>query len=150
MADSSTRSVTINAASHSVAAVIIDYEHYPEWAGGITDVEVLEKFPDGRGKLVRFKLNAGIISDEYVLEYQYSEGRADTPGQIRWELVESRTQSAQHGSYTLEEADAGTTLVTYSLTVELKIPMLGIFKRKAERIIMETALEELRKRVEHA
>jgi hypothetical protein len=38
--------------------------------------------------------------------------------------------------------------VTYSLAVDLVIPMLGLLKRKAERVVMDTALKELKKRVE--
>ena len=37
---------------------------------------------------------------------------------------------------------------TRSLAVELAIGMLGMFKRKAEKMIMETALKELKRRVE--
>ncbi len=38
--------------------------------------------------------------------------------------------------------------MTYQLAVDLAIPMLGMFKRKAEKVIMDTALKELKKRVE--
>jgi hypothetical protein len=38
--------------------------------------------------------------------------------------------------------------VTYRLSVDLNIPMLGMFKRKAEKVIMDTALKGLKKRVE--
>ena len=53
-----------------------------------------------------------------------------------------------NGSYTLAaQGDTGTT-VTYRLAVDVKIPMLGMLKRKAEKIIIDTALKELKKRVE--
>jgi hypothetical protein len=42
------------------------------------------------------------------------------------------------------------TEVTYSLAVDLTIPLIGPLRRKAERTIMDTALKELRKRVEAA
>jgi len=41
-----------------------------------------------------------------------------------------------------------STEVTYQLAVDLVIPMLGLLKRKAEKVIMDTALKELKKRVE--
>ena len=56
-------------------------------------------------------------------------------------------QKMQHGSYVLRP-DGAATEVTYSLTVDLAIPMLGMLKRKAERVIMDTALKELKRRVE--
>ena len=45
-------------------------------------------------------------------------------------------------------AQGGATHVTYSLSVELAIPMLGMLKRKGERMVMDQALKELKKRVE--
>ncbi len=38
--------------------------------------------------------------------------------------------------------------MTYRLAVDLTIPMLGMLKRKAEKVIVDTALRELKKRVE--
>ena len=42
------------------------------------------------------------------------------------------------------------TTVTYELAVEvtLRVPLLGAFKRKAEQMIVDTALAGLKKRVE--
>jgi hypothetical protein len=38
--------------------------------------------------------------------------------------------------------------VTYRLAVDVKIPMIGLLKRRAEKVIVDTALKELKKRVE--
>ena len=67
---------------------------------------------------------------------------------VSWELISGEIQKSQFGSYTLEPGPNGTTSVTYELTVDLTIPMIGLFKRKAEKIITDTALKELKKRVE--
>ena len=56
----------------------------------------------------------------------------------------------QDGSYVLRPLGPDSTEVTYSLRVDLAIPMLGLLKRKAERVVMDTALKELKKRVEGA
>ena len=40
------------------------------------------------------------------------------------------------------------TDVTYELSVDLAIPMIGLLKRKAERRLTDTALKDLKKRVE--
>jgi hypothetical protein len=89
-------------------------------------------------------LDAGIVKDDYVLQYGYAEDVSH----IEWDLVRGQTQKSQHGSYDLTENADGSTTVTYMLAVELTIPMLGMFKRKAEKVIMDTALKELKKRVE--
>lgn len=52
------------------------------------------------------------------------------------------------GSYTLAPLGADRTEVTYQLAVDVKIPMLGMIKRKAEKVIIDRALAGLKKRVE--
>jgi hypothetical protein len=54
------------------------------------------------------------------------------------------------GTYLLKPAGTGGTEVTYALTVDVKIPMLGMIKRKAEKVIIDRALAGLKKRVESA
>ena len=39
-------------------------------------------------------------------------------------------------------------IFAYQLAVDVKIPLLGMIKRKAEKVIIDTALKELKKRVE--
>lgn len=147
MVDSSTQSIPIAADAAAIAAVIADFPHYPEWISGMKSTEVLEEFDDGYGHLVRFHLDAGVFKDVYELRYEYS----DDLTRISWTLdAPSSVQKAQVGSYDLVEQPDGTTIVTYTLAVDLSIPMLGMFKRKAEKTIMDSALKELKKRVETA
>jgi len=144
MADTSTQSIQVRAARDRVAAVISDFARYPEWAEAMKRVEVLEEYEDGYACRVRFVIDAGVMADDYTLEYAY----ADDLSRIEWHLVEpSKTQKSQRGSYDLAEAD-GVTTVTYTLEVELSIGMLGMFRRKAEKMIMDTALKQLKRRVE--
>lgn len=145
MADTSTQSIQVHAPLARVAAVICDFTRYPEWAESIKKAEVLEEYEDGYAARVRFRIDATVLVDEYTLEYAY----ADDLSRIEWHLVEpSKTQRSQDGSYDLvENADGGTT-VTYTLAVDLSIGMLGMFRRKAEKMIMDTALKELKRRVE--
>jgi hypothetical protein len=141
--DESTQSITIDADPAEVMAVIADFPNYPVWTGSVKQAEVLETGPDGRARRVSFVLDAGILRDQYELVY-------DWEGQLRveWRLTQGQMMRAQHGSYTLRSEGPGRTHVTYSLTVDLSIPMLGLLKRKAERVVMNTALKELKRRVE--
>jgi hypothetical protein len=52
------------------------------------------------------------------------------------------------GAYELEEQAPDRTEVTYRLAVEIAIPMIGMLRRKAEKVIIDTALKGLKKRVE--
>ena len=66
---------------------------------------------------------------------------------MTWTLVEGQMLKAMDGSYVLEPTGRGTE-VTYSLAVDSDIPMIGMLKRKAEKVIIDTALKGLKKRVE--
>ncbi|MEC3920098.1 SRPBCC family protein [Nocardia sp. CDC160] len=144
MADRTQRSIVIDAPSDRVMAVIADLESYPEWVAAARSVEVLDKYPDGRARTARFVLDAGVVKDTYTLSYTWRpDGRA-----VSWSLVAGDLQKAQDGTYELIALPDGTTQVVYELTVDLNIPMIGMFKRKAEKVITDTALKELKKRVE--
>jgi carbon monoxide dehydrogenase subunit G len=142
MADQSTQSIEIDAQPADILAVIADFPAYPEWAASVKSCEVLEPGADGGpARQVRFVVDAGVLKDDYVLSYEWAEDRVD------WSLVRSTLQKTQKGSYVLVPK-GGRTLVTYQLAVDVSIPMLGMFKRKVEKVIMDTALKELKKRVE--
>ena len=142
MADQSTQSIVVDAPAADVMAVIADFPDYPQWVAAAKQVEVLETGDDGRARRVHFVLDAGAVKDDYVLDYTWDGDR-----QVSWTLVKGQMQKRQDGSYTLVEKD-GSTEVTYSITIDLSIPMLGMIKRKAEKVILDTALKELKKRVE--
>jgi ribosome-associated toxin RatA of RatAB toxin-antitoxin module len=143
MADATSSSITIAAPPERVMAVIADFAAYPEWAEQINTVEVLEPGGNGRAERVRFTMDAGPIKDSYTLDYVWApDGRS-----VRWTLVKGQIQKAQDGSYTLAGRDNSTT-VTYSLAVDLNIPMIGMLRRKAEKVIIDTALKGLKRRVE--
>lgn len=142
MADQSTQSIDIDADPAAIMAVIADFPNYPTWAGSVKKTEVLETGPDGRARRVEFTLSAGPVRDVYELSYVWSGDRM-----VEWSLVRGQMMRAQEGRYVLEPTERGTH-VTYWLSVDLVIPMLGQLKRKAERVVMDQALRELKKRVE--
>ena len=127
MADQSTQSIVVEAPAADVMAVIADFPDYPQWVAAAKQVEVLETGDDGRARRVHFVLDAGAVKDDYVLDYTW-----DGHARVAWTLVKGQMQKRQDASYTLVETD-GRTEVTYSITIDLSIPMLGMIKRKARR-----------------
>ena len=142
MADQSTQSITVDAPAADVMAVIADFPAYPQWVAAAKKVEVVEEGADGRAQQVHFVLDAGAVKDEYVLDYTWDGDRS-----VSWTLVSSQLMKRQDGTYELSESD-GRTEVTYAITIDTKMPLLGMMKRKAEKVILDTALKELKKRVE--
>jgi hypothetical protein len=142
MADESTQSIEIAASPGAVMDVIADFANYPVWAGSVKLAEVTESGSGARARRVAFTLEAGPVRDEYELEYTWTGDDL-----VEWTLVCGQMMRAQHGRYELVPTANGT-YVTYFLSVDLAIPMLGLLKRKAQRVVMDTALNSLKKRVE--
>lgn len=143
MADQTESSISIAAPAPDVMAVITEFESYPEWNDEVKLVEVLSVYEDNDLPAeVRFILDAGAIKDDYVLEYDWV---SDT--ELRWRLVRGDILKAMDGVYLLNES-AGSTEVLYRLAVDVRIPMIGMIKRKAEKVIIDRALKGLKARVE--
>ena len=143
MADRTSSSIVINAGRTEIMAVIADFPAYPGWAEGIKAAEPVSIGDDGRAEQVRFTLEAGPIKDTYELAYEW-----DDDEQVHWSLaVPGSMLSGMTGSYALEPTGEDTRVV-YELAVDIKIPMIGMFKRKAEKIIIDAALKGLKRQVE--
>ncbi|HVN11123.1 MAG TPA: SRPBCC family protein [Kineosporiaceae bacterium] len=146
MADRTEASILVDAAPADVLDVLTDFDAYPEWTGSVRRAEVLEQGEDGWARTVRFVLDAGALRDTYTLAYSWDIAD-DGSGLFSWTLVEAGILKAMDGSYRLDAVAVGTE-VTYTLSVEVKMPLLGMLRRKAEKTIIDTALKELKKRVE--
>jgi hypothetical protein len=143
MAASTSSHITIAAPREAVMAVIADFAAYPQWASAVRAAEVLGEGTADRASRVRFTLDAGVVKDTYVLGYDW-----DGDAGVRWHLAEAGTViSAMDGAYLLADR-GGATEATYELTVDLRIPMPGLLKRRAEKMIIDTALKGLKNRVE--
>ncbi|MFE0121802.1 SRPBCC family protein [[Kitasatospora] papulosa] len=144
MAEHTSSSITIEAAPADVMGVIADFARYSEWTGEVKEAEILATDDQGRAEQVRLVLDAGAIKDDHVLSYTWN-----SEYEVGWTLVKSQMLRALDGSYALAPlGDGDRTQVTYRLAVDVKIPLLGMIKRKAEKVIIDRALAGLKKRVE--
>ena len=140
VADQTSASIDIDAAPAQVMDVIADLEHYPEWVDSLKSAEVLTSSA-GKAETARMVLDHPLVKDDYVLAYEWQ------PSTVSWHLVEGTLLKAMDGSYVLEQRGDGTT-VTYNLAVDVNLPMMGMFRRKAEKAIIDGALKGLKRRVE--
>lgn len=143
MAEKTAQTIDIDADPGTVMEVIADIASYPEWVKEYTETEVLETDADGYPKVARLVLDAAVLKDTMVLQYEWPADRKS----VRWSLVSSALLKALDGAYVLTPKGSGTE-VTYELSVDLMIPMIGLLKRKAERRLTDTALKDLKNRVE--
>ena len=142
MAEQTTSSIVIAADPASIMSVIADFDAYPAWAQGVKSAEVVEPGSGDRPDKVHFELDASPIKDSYTLAYDWKGDEA-----VTWTLAEGKMLKAMDGAYELVQ-QGDSTEVTYRLAVDISIPMIGMLKRKAEKVIIDTALKGLKKRVE--
>jgi hypothetical protein len=125
-------------------AVLTEFERYPEWAADIKAVHVEEHDAEGRPLLVTFRAAAFGRSTSYTLRYDYGAA----PERLSWVQTSGDITHRLDGSYHLSPSGEGATEIVYRLVVDLKVPLPGFVKRRAEGRIMGTALRELKVVVE--
>lgn len=144
MAEQATERMIVSSPPERCFAVVADIERYPEWAADIKEVNVHERDEGGRPTLVSFRAAAFGRSTSYTLAYDYGEA----PRVLAWRLTKGDITTRLDGRYVFEPAEGGGTEVTYLLEVELRVPIPGFIKMRAQSRIMATALRDLKVRVE--
>ena len=142
MSERTKSSIDIAAPPQAVLRVITDFEAYPECAGEVKEARIQERDEAGRATRAWYRMDAGALRDEHTLAYEYP-----SDVEVRWTLVASNMMRALDGSYVVQASDTGSH-VTYQLAVDVKLPMVGLLKRKVEKLIIDRALSGLKKRVE--
>lgn len=144
MAERTEGSIEIEATPGQIMEVIGEYEAYPKWAQGVKKTEITEKDSKGRASEVSFQVGQMGINADYTLKYRYKAKEAG----LSWTTVKaSGAVKDIRGEYELELAGEVTT-VTYRMTLEPAINLGGFMKKQAERQIIKTALDGLKKEVE--
>ena len=148
MADRTQSSVEIAAEPGAVLDVIADFERYPEWAhevklGRRCSARTATAGPTGssspwtraRSRTTTSSTTTGTSprTAPAACRGTWCGPPAQGPGRLLHPRPHSRRLAPT---------------VTYDLEVDLTIPMLGMLKRKAEKLIIDPALTELKKRVE--
>jgi uncharacterized membrane protein len=146
MSEQAKERITIEATIDRCFATLVDFASYPEWAGDLKEVHVVESDASGQATVVEFRAAAMGRSTTYQLAYDYSAA----PGRLSWSLVTGDLPRELDGAYVLTPAADGSsaTDVEYELAVDLVYPIPGFVKRRAEGRIIKTALSELKARVE--
>ena len=144
MAEQATERMVVSADPARCFAVSADIDSYPSWAADIKEVTVDERDGEGRPSVVTFRAAAFGRSTSYTLSYDYSEA----PNVLSWVQTAGDITSKLDGRYVFAATPDGGTEVTYHLEVEMKVPLPGFIKMRAQSRIMSIALRDLKARVE--
>ena len=137
-------SMPIEAPPQECFDAIVDYESFPDWQSAVREVEVLSRDDEGRGREVRFTIDAKVKTVHYTLRYSY-----EPPHSITWEFVEGDVKDV-NGEYVFEDRGDGTTLATYSLALDPGVWLPGPVSKVLTDQVMKRSVEELKHRVEQA
>lgn len=143
MSDRTSETIVIHAPASKVFDVAVDIERYPEWAADIKQVTIDQRDGLGRPEIVTFRAGAFGRSTTYTLHYDYS----NAPAELIWKQTAGDLTSMLDGKYCFE-AEGSDTKVTYYLEAELRVPIPGFVKSRAQGRIQSTALRELKARAE--
>jgi ribosome-associated toxin RatA of RatAB toxin-antitoxin module len=144
VAEQATERMVVAASPARCFEVSSDIGAYPQWAADIKNVTIDERDEQGRPRVVTFRAAAFGRSTSYTLAYDYSQA----PEVLSWVQTAGDITSKLDGQYVFAPNGDGGTEVTYHLEVEMKVPLPGFIKMRAQSRIMSIALRELKARVE--
>ena len=145
MSELSTSTITIDAPIDAVRAILFDLAAYPTWSTAIKSAEVKATDDQGRATSVKVALDAGMMKDRVLLNYDWSAA----PDRLEFSLEDADLLTAMNGAYITNAIDADTTSVTYELGVEVSMPIPAMMRTKAEKATIDQALAQLKEHVEN-
>lgn len=142
MAEGVKDSIDVRASADELFRVATDFESYPDWNPNIKKTEIKKTDGKGRPAEVWYEVDAKIKVIRYTLRYDYSKA----PKSFSWDLVGGDVKKLS-GSYTFDEFE-DVTEVRYEMQIDPGFPVPGFMKKQAEKQIVRSALQDLKKRVE--
>lgn len=141
MAVRASSEVVIEASPEVILDALADIEAVASWSSLHKDAEVLDRHPDGRPHHVKATVKIMGISDKELLEYHWGEDW------VVWDAERTSRQRCQHGEYNLVQEGEERTRVRFDLILDLAAPYPAFLVKRAKRMVLDVALENLRQRV---
>jgi uncharacterized membrane protein len=144
MTDLSKSLISIDAPIEEVQKALFELDKYPEWSAQIKSAEALARDDQGRITKVKMSIDAGMMKDRPVLDYDWSQA----PNKLSFSLDEADLLTSMDGVYTISAIDEDTTEVMYELEVSLSMPVPAVMRQKAEKATIDAALAQLKSHLE--
>jgi ribosome-associated toxin RatA of RatAB toxin-antitoxin module len=141
MAVRASREVVFAAPPEAILDALADIDEVPTWSPVHKHAEVLDRHPDGKPRHVKATLKIMGITDKEVLEYHWG------PRWMVWDAVDTFQQRGQHGEYNLTPEGEDKTRVRFDIILDLAAPIPEFLIKRAKKIVLDVATENLRKRV---
>ncbi len=141
MAVRASREVVFEAPKDAILDALADIEAVPSWSSVHKHAEVLDRHPDGRPHHVKATFKIMGIIDKEVLEYHWGDDW------VVWDAKATMQQRGQHGEYNLTPVGEDRTRVRFDIVIDLAAPIPEFLLRRAKKMVLDVATENLRQRV---
>ncbi|MEC4841640.1 SRPBCC family protein [Mycobacteroides chelonae] len=136
------QTVEVAAPPQVIVSIVTNYEAYPEWNKEISSVEILDRLPDGRPRIVRLRVEMTGMASTNVAEIAYLNA-----AQVATRLLESDIFEKQEQTFSIVPMGP-TCLLTVDMDVETKLPIPKPMVKKLANQVLEHLAEGLKGRAE--
>ncbi|AKK29351.1 SRPBCC family protein [Mycobacterium sp. EPa45] len=137
MAVRASREIVIDAPPEVVLDAIADIEAVPTWSSVHKHAHIVDRYDDGRPRLVKVTVKLLGLVDHELLEYHWGRDW------VVWDADRTSQQHAQHGEYTLSR-EGTATRVRFDITLEPSTPLPLFLIKRAKKTVLAAATEGLR------
>ncbi len=139
---SATKTIVMDAPIDKIYAVLTDYESYSDFMDGVSSVKVLSREENN----VKAEYSINVIKKfSYVLSLEENE-----PNGLKWTFDSGDIFSVNNGSWDLKDLGDGTTEVTYSIEVDIKVKMMGagMIAKKLTEVSLPSMMKSVESRAQ--
>ncbi|MCW2958327.1 MAG: cyclase/dehydrase [Solirubrobacterales bacterium] len=133
----SCRSTHVGADPQTCFDALTDYERIPEWQSAVRTATVLERDPDGRGRVVEYEVDARITTVRYRIELLY-----EAPTRIASRYLEGDFKDLS-GEWRLTGVPSGGTDAALDLTIDPGRAIPRPVRTMLSNVIVRGALKDL-------
>lgn len=141
MAVQASREVVFEAPKEVIMDALADIDAVPTWSPVHKHAEVLDRHPDGRPHHVKATFKIMGVTDKELLEYHWGDDW------VVWDAKATMQQRGQHGEYNLTPVGEDRTRVRFDIIIDLAAPIPEFLLRRAKKMVLDVATENLRRRV---
>ena len=141
MAVRASSEMVIEAPPEAIMEALADIEAVTSWSSLHKDAKVVDRHPDGRPHHVKATVKIMGLADKELLEYHWGDDW------VVWDAEQTSRQRCQHGEYNLTPVGEQRTRVRFDLILDLAAPYPTFLVRRAKQMVLDVALENLRRRV---
>jgi len=132
----------VNAPAEKIIAALTGFDVFAEWQANGMECEVLERDADGRGTLIRMKVDGKVKKLDTVVRYSY-----DLPHGFSW-VQESGDFKEYTATYRFTPREDGGTDVNVDIVAEVGFFVPGPMKKLIREQSLKNAMRELKRHVE--